>query len=87
MQAYLFPPYMPTKFQIDDQNCRPLAPCQGCFAAVGELTHTYAYHCILYSINSMHTKYQLSILLNIWVMGPTERPQFQNDACKIFFRA
>ena len=43
MQAYLFPPNIRAKFQIDDKKCGPSAPFQGRFAALGELKE----HCRL----------------------------------------
>ena len=63
MYTYLFTPYMRIKFQISIliiKNVGPSAPCQDHIAALGRagggLTHTYAYHCISFCMNIMHTK-------------------------------
>ena len=67
MYTYLFTPYMRTKFQISIliiKNVGPSAPCQGRFRVLGGLAHTYAYHCISFCMNIMHTKFQSSILIN-----------------------
>ena len=67
MYAYHFTPYIRTKFHLFiliNKKLRPSAPRNGRFAALRGLTHTNAHYCILFCMNSMHTKFQLSISMN-----------------------
>ena len=67
MYTYHFPPFMRTKFQLSiliNKKVGPSAPRKGRLVALGGLTHTYAYHCIPFCMNIMHTKIEPSILTN-----------------------
>ena len=68
--AYHCPQCMRPKFQtyiLINKKVGPSAPRKGHFTALeggGSLTHTYVYHCIPFYVNSIHTKFQASILIN-----------------------
>ena len=87
MHAYHFPPYMRTNFQrsiLINKKVGPSAPRKGCFAVLrGVNPHKYT---LLYffCMNSMHTKFQLSILMNKkllkWgALRPPTKGRFADD--------
>ena len=57
--------YQISALYLDKQKSGAFGPTQGpLHGPKGELTHTYAYHCISFGMNSMHTKFQSFILIN-----------------------
>ena len=56
--------YKISTLYLDNKKVEPSAPREARFVALGGLTHTYAYDCILYCMNILHTNFQSSILIN-----------------------
>ena len=56
--------YQISDFHLNYKKRGAFGPMPGRFPTLGGLVHTYAYHCIPFCMNIMHTKFQTSILLN-----------------------